>query len=186
MSARLAWIYSVFALLLAYGFYWLYTQPLDPSQPAGFPARFGPHLVSIDGGQPQPFDASSLKNVKYWAFYYSASWCPPCRAFTPRLVDFYNQFKPQHPNFELIFVSRDRDEDSMLAYMNTEAMPWPAVRFGDIATADANEFGSSGIPDLVLVDADGTVLSDSFAMWGWAYVGPDKVIKDIETMVPTP
>ena len=151
-------------------------------QLSGFPGRFDHHLVSLQDGQLKTFDASTLKGVKYWAFYYSASWCPPCRAFTPKLVDFYNDFKAKHPNFELIFVNHDQSADDMLAYMKGDAMTWPAVRFDDIPQVKGNEYCGRGIPDLVLVDADGKVLSDSFN--GYDYLGPQKVIDDIKSMVP--
>ena len=156
----------------------------ESGQLTGFPARFNHHLVSLEDGHFKSFDASTLKNVKFWAFYYSASWCPPCRAFTPKLVDFYKQFKSQHPNFELIFVNHDESGDAMLEYMKTDAMPWPAVRFDDIESVKANKYCGAGIPDLVLVDADGKVLSDSFN--GQEYVGPEKVMDDIKSLVPTP
>jgi nucleoredoxin len=150
----------------------------------GFPGKFDGHLVSLADGRLQKFDASSLKGVKFWAFYYSASWCPPCRAFTPTLVDFYKSFKAQHPNFELIFVNHDNSEDDMVNYMKTDGMTWPAVRFDDIERVKANQYCGEGIPDLVLVNADGKVLSDSFD--GSNYLGPQKVIDDIKSMVPTP
>ena len=50
---------------------------------------------------------------KYTALYFSAHWCPPCRMFTPKLVEWYNNFKPKHPDFELVFVSSDRDQAAM-------------------------------------------------------------------------
>jgi len=156
----------------------------DSDQLTGFAATYAHHLVVLEDGRFKRFDASSLKDVKYWAFYYSASWCAPCRAFTPKLIDFYNQFKPQHPNFELIFVNHDQTEDDMLAYMKSDAMTWPAVRFDDIDDLKANRYCGDGIPDLVLVDANGKILSDSFH--GSDYLGPEKVMNDIKTLVPTP
>ena len=127
------------------------------ADPAGLASKFSYHLVKLDKGQLKPVETASLNGVKYFAFYYSASWCPPCRAFTPKLVEFYNEFKPQHPNFELIFVNHDNSEDDMLAYMKTDSMQWPAVRFDDIDSTKANQFCGDGIPDLVLVDASGKV-----------------------------
>ncbi len=156
----------------------------DSDQLKGFAARFDHHLVRLVDGSLKPVDASTLKDVKFWAFYYSASWCPPCRIFTPKLIDFYKQFKAQHPNFELIFVSHDQNEADTLAYMKTDRMTWPAVRFDDIDQVKADQYCGEGIPDLVLVDADGKVLSDSFH--GSDYVGPDEVMNDIKSMVPTP
>jgi nucleoredoxin len=156
----------------------------DPNAPAsltGFAGTFDHHLVVLADGHAKPFAASALSGVKYWAFYYSASWCPPCRAFTPKLVEFYNTFKAQHPNFELIFVNHDNDADAMLEYMKTDSMPWPAVRFDDIESTKANRYCGPGIPDLVLVDEHGKVLSDSFN--GQDYRGPEAVIDDIQSMV---
>jgi nucleoredoxin len=156
----------------------------NPDDLTGFPAQFHHHLVTVQDGHFQSLDSSTLKDVKFWAFYYSASWCPPCRAFTPKLVEFYNDFKAKHPNFELIFVNHDQNEDDMLAYMKGDAMTWPAVRFDDIESVQANKYCGPGIPDLVLVDSGGKVLSDSFN--GQQYLGPEKVVDDIKSLVPTP
>jgi nucleoredoxin len=158
------------------------TPALPPASP--FLAKFANHLMVLGpDGQPKGFDDAKLAGISYVAFYYSASWCPPCRAFTPSLVQFYNEFKPSHPNFELIFVNDDRSEDDMLNYMKGDAMPWPAVWFADIRNPDLNarQFCGSGIPDLVLVDSSGNVLSDSFS-WG-GYIGPQHVVDDIQKMV---
>ena len=155
-----------------------------PASP--FVAKFKGHLIVMDHGTPKDFDASTLNGVKYWAFYYSASWCPPCRAFTPKLVDFYKYFKKSHPNFELIFVNDDHSEADMLAYMKTDDMTWPAVRFSDLddSRLTARKYCGPGIPDLVLTDENGKVLSDSYN--GQDYVGPTKVMDDIKKMVPQP
>jgi len=127
--------------------------------------------------------------IKYYAIYYSAQWCPPCHHFTPELVNFYNDFKPTHPNFELIFVSEDHDEDAMRAYIKEMSMPWPAVRYqalhhdgnGTFKGSGIEKFAGDGIPDLVLVDANGKVLSDSYQ--NGQYVGPETVIEDIKKIV---
>ena len=144
-------------------------------------------LISADGS-PFAFPANPpVASIRYYAIYYSARWCPPCHAFTPRLVQWYNKFKPSHPNFELIFVSEDRNEAAMLDYMKEMAMPWPAVRFGDLKHdggfkgSGIEKFAGDGIPDLVLVDAAGKVLLDSFQKG--TYVGPEAVIDDINKLV---
>jgi thiol-disulfide isomerase/thioredoxin len=45
--------------------------------------------------------------------------CPPCKAFTPLLIDFYNTHKNE---LEVIFLSSDRDEESFSGYFGK--MPW--------------------------------------------------------------
>ncbi|HEV3272492.1 MAG TPA: thioredoxin-like domain-containing protein [Candidatus Methylacidiphilales bacterium] len=154
--------------------------------PSPFVAQFKGHLLVMDHGTPKPFDVSTLKDVKYWAFYYSASWCVPCRAFTPQLVDFYKHFKSSHPNFELIFVGNDSTQDAMLAYMKEDKMPWPSMQYPDLNQpgVSVKKYCGPGIPDLVLTDENGKVLSDSFD--GKDYVGPEKVMADIRKMVPMP
>ena len=129
-------------------------------------------------GQPVPTPASS---IKYYAIYYSASWCPPCHAFTPKLVDWYRTFKPNHHDFELIFVSEDMNEPAMAGYMTEMQMPWPAVNYAELPRSNGTfrgpgiqQFANSGIPDLVLVDSSGKVLADSFN--GGTYLGPESVI----------
>ena len=50
--------------------------------------------------------------------------CPPCKAFSPILAQFYNQtFVKNH--LEIVFVSSDRDESSFGSYFG--GMPWLAM-----------------------------------------------------------
>jgi thiol-disulfide isomerase/thioredoxin len=155
----------------------------DPHAAAQIPSLIADKLVSADGTAAN----APGKSVQYYAIYYSAQWCPPCHAFTPRLVSWYNKFKPAHPNFELIFVSEDRDEAAMLSYMKEMTMPWPAVRFSDLKHdggfkgSGIEKFAGDGIPDLVLLDAGGKVLSDSYQ--NGTYVGPEAVVEDINKLI---
>jgi nucleoredoxin len=68
---------------------------------------------------------------KVIGLYFSAHWCPPCRAFTPQLAEFYKKIKdgPNGSNFEIVFVSSDRDDASFTEYFNE--MPWLALPFSD-------------------------------------------------------
>jgi len=136
-------------------------------------------LVTFNDGQFRPVPRETILGAKYYAVYFSANWCPPCRGFTPSLVTAYAQIKAKHPDFELIFVSHDEDKARMMAYMKEDRMPWPALRFDLIgSTAAIKRYEQSGIPNLVFVNADGKVLSSSFE--GENYVGPNKVLDDIK------
>ena len=137
-------------------------------------------LVSLQGKSLHHIDGAPLASTKYFAVYYSASWCGPCKAFTPKLVDFYNRIKPANPNFELIFVSQDNSEKEMEAYMRVDKMPWPALSYRKASGKHPmNDYAGPGIPCLVLIDDKGKVLSHSYE--GANYVGPSKVMNDIET-----
>ena len=48
--------------------------------------------------------------------------CPPCKRFSPVLIDFYNACKD---DMEVVFVSSDRDDKSFGDYF--AKMPWLAM-----------------------------------------------------------
>jgi nucleoredoxin len=138
-------------------------------------------LVYWHYGSLAHFDDEALGKKKLIALYFSAHWCGPCRKFTPQLVEYYNQVEPQHPEFEIVFVSSDRSQFAMETYMRETNMPWPAIDFQKLGGQEAiKKYAGSGIPCLVLVDATGKVLSDSFA--GTQYLGPQKVLSDLDTI----
>jgi thiol-disulfide isomerase/thioredoxin len=123
-------------------------------------------------------DFSPNSTPDYYAIYFSAGWCGPCHRFTPKLVSFYHQMKPLHGNFEVIFVSNDRSERAMLGYMHDLSMPWPAVRFAEIrGLPEIGKYEGSGIPCLVIIDAQGNVLADSFV--NGQYVGAEEPMNQL-------
>ena len=131
-------------------------------------------LLRYASGKPQNVAAAELAGVKYYALYYSASWCGPCRAFTPGLVQAYRELKQAHPEFEVIFISGDHSAGDMLAYMREDKMPWLAVKY-DRREQQMVDYSGPGIPCLVLVDAKGRVLADSYR--GETYLGPQQVLE---------
>jgi nucleoredoxin len=49
--------------------------------------------------------------------------------FTPILAEWYKAFKPGHPDFDVVFLSSDRDEESFKEYY--QEMPWLALPFAE-------------------------------------------------------
>ncbi len=124
-------------------------------------------------------NASYLDQREYLLVFFSASWCPHCRDFTPYLRDFYT--KHQDRSFEVLLVPRDRREEEMQGYYRGFSMPWPAVPFdrGDVIDRLGGWYaGPGGIPNLVLVDRQGRVLSSSYSFG--QYRGPYAVLADLE------
>ncbi len=157
------------------------------SAPAAPPARVGSvpsalagKLVTVKGKTLAPVPRAGLDGARYIAFYYSAHWCPPCRGFTPELVDAYDEIKAAHPEFELVFVSHDEDPAAMQGYMTEYRMAWPALKFDQVKTARVarRPDNERGIPNLVFMDADGKELSHSYTPGG-DYRGPKAVLADI-------
>lgn len=64
-------------------------------------------LLASPDGAIVPLKALEGKTI---LLYFSAHWCPPCRQFTPMLISFYKQLRLQRGDFEIVFMSRDKDE----------------------------------------------------------------------------
>eukprot|EP00128_Syssomonas_multiformis_P008255 Colp12_sorted_trinity150504_noHs@17027 len=100
-----------------------------------------------------------LKDKKTVAIYYSASWCGPCRQFTPILEQFYADMNKKGKKFEIVWASRDSTAEDFVSYY--KKMPWLAVSTENIdkcLEATSTKFAVRGIPYLVLLDgADGSV-----------------------------
>ena len=113
-------------------------------------------------------------NGKMVAIYASASWCGPCRAFTPKLVEFYKSAAKSAP-MELIFLSSDKTEDAMMAYMKKDDMPWLAIPYDHPKRASLKKkLGVAGIPNLYLFDAQGKMISEN-ARWDVVMLGKKAV-----------
>lgn len=63
--------------------------------------------------------------------YLSAHWCPPCRGFTPTLIEFYKTMQANNQGLEVIYVSLDRNRASFDEYYGT--MPWYTIPYEDDA-----------------------------------------------------
>ena len=155
--------------------------PFKSETPTILADLFKGDLVSWKNGSLARFDDEALGKKKLIALYFSAHWCAPCRKFTPQLVEFYNRVTPQHPEFEIVFVSYDRSPFGMETYMRDTQMPWPAIEFAKLPGKEAlKKYAGESIPCLVLLDASGKVISDTYA--GKKYVGPEKVLTDLDAI----
>jgi len=144
-------------------------------------AELNGKLIALRGKSALAYAPPDLPQAKYIALYFSAGWCGPCHQFTPDLVRFYNELKPSHSDFEIIFMSHDHGQNAMEKYMSEMAMPWPAMRFSAARSSRLNKYAGPAIPCLVLVNDQGEVLSDSFA--GKQYLGPHKVMNDLRKLL---
>lgn len=166
-------------ILLSY----LTTTLFLPLHAAFIPESVKRNLVQMQGDEVKPVSGAEVEKVdkvKLFALYFSAHWCPPCRKFTPELVNFYHKVKKENPEFEVIFVSSDRSQEAQDDYMKTASMPWPAVAFGK-GQALKEMYSQQGIPRLVLVTSEGKILADSFQ--GEEYLGPRHVLEEIQKLL---
>ena len=157
-------------------------KPPPPNSPiGGMPELLKGDLVQCRNGSISHADDSVLENKKLIAVYFSAHWCGPCRKFTPQLVDSYNRVAPQHPEFEIVLYSHDRTPGDFENYMREANMPWLAIDFPKLKSAQAlTKNAGPGIPSLVLFDSNGNIISSSYA--GSKYRGPQQVLADLDNI----
>ncbi len=118
-------------------------------------------LVVLEGRKVVPFSVENPGKIEVIAFYSSASWCPPCQAFSPDLVRKYKSLKRKYDNFELVLLSADRNREDWEGYLKDHKMPFPSVEFGKPFGSLGSGKNTNGIPNILIKSADGKVLDDA-------------------------
>jgi thiol-disulfide isomerase/thioredoxin len=100
----------------------------------------------------------NLKNLKgkvvlvdFWA-----TWCPPCVAEIPNIIEAYNTYHSK--GFEVIGVSLDRANDDIVKFVKRENVPWASINIDDSKKL-AEKYGVNAIPHPILVGRDGRIVS---------------------------
>jgi thiol-disulfide isomerase/thioredoxin len=106
--------------------------------------------------------------VDFWA-----SWCPPCRAKMPHMVKVYEQYKEK--GLEIVGVSLDgqfgdeRDYNAWTAGIADMHLTWPQMSDLDFWRSPVVvSYAFSGIPHLILLDKDGTIIARNEHLQGQA------------------
>jgi cytochrome c biogenesis protein CcmG/thiol:disulfide interchange protein DsbE len=88
--------------------------------------------------------------VNFWA-----TWCPPCRAEIPGMIDVYEKYRKQ--GLEIVGISLDREGWSVITpFVQKMKMPYPVV-LGDKSVAAAYG-GIQAIPTTFIIDRAGAVV----------------------------
>ncbi|UMM30861.1 hypothetical protein L5515_012574 [Caenorhabditis briggsae] len=105
----------------------------------------------------------ALKDKKIVGLYFSAMWCGSCRQFTPKLKRFYEALKAAGKDIEIVLVSRDREEEDLLEYLE-HGGEWVAIPFGDERIQEfLKKYEVPTIPAFKLINSAGELLHDARA-----------------------
>jgi thiol-disulfide isomerase/thioredoxin len=111
-------------------------------------------VQDLDG---KPLSVAGFKGkvvlVDFWA-----TWCGPCRAELPNVIDTYKKYHSQ--GFEIIGVSLDSDRDKLDGFLKQEdGMTWQQYFDGQgWSNKLAVKYGVEAIPFAVLVGPDGKII----------------------------
>jgi len=123
-----------------------------PWMPKSLKGILGDEIKILTNNQSEvaTLDYSSLKD-KYLMLYFSAHWCPPCKAFTPVLSKAYTKLKSERDNFELVFVSSDKDEDTFKEYFKEMTFCALPFKYRDAKSDLSKKYEVEGIPKLIML-----------------------------------
>jgi len=96
---------------------------------------------------------------KYLLIDFWASWCSPCRAENPNLIDVYNKYRDK--NFTILSISIDiqRDRQKWLNAIKADQLPWKQVSDLKDKNQAAALYGVTTIPANVLLDPEGKIIA---------------------------
>eukprot|EP00538_Stauroneis_constricta_P002755 CAMPEP_0119555464 /NCGR_PEP_ID=MMETSP1352-20130426/7667_1 /TAXON_ID=265584 /ORGANISM="Stauroneis constricta, Strain CCMP1120" /LENGTH=268 /DNA_ID=CAMNT_0007602227 /DNA_START=213 /DNA_END=1019 /DNA_ORIENTATION=- len=115
-------------------------------------ALFGPDLLT-KVGKPAEKTTALLEGKDLVCLYFSASWCPPCKKFSPILGEFYETCA-KDGKVEIVYVSSDRSIPEFEEYYGK--MPFLAIPATDGAAQIKNNLSQllkiQGIPTLIVLN----------------------------------
>lgn len=122
-------------------------------------------------GKPLELEGTLLDGSKLdWNSYrgkvvlvdFHASWCGPCRAEVPNILQNYEAYHKK--GFDVIGINMDKEKSGAEKYIQETGFKFPVV-FGEDPNARgwdlplARKYGVTGIPMVILVGKDGNVVS---------------------------
>ncbi|MFV2092999.1 MAG: DsbE family thiol:disulfide interchange protein [Hyphomicrobiales bacterium] len=108
--------------------------------------------LKTEDGKPSPgFDAAELASGEVTVVNMWASWCGPCRAEHPFLMELAKE-----PGFRLYGVNYKDQADNARRFLGTLGNPYDAVGVDPLGRASIN-WGVYGIPETFVIDRKGII-----------------------------
>lgn len=121
--------------------------------------------LSYPNPQGKVISLREISKGRYVLIDFWASWCGPCRASSPRLVEAYNKYKSKKfknapKGFTVFSVSLDGNKDSWQKAIAADGLSWE-YHVSDLKkwqSEAAETYGVQFIPQTFLVGPDGSIV----------------------------
>ncbi len=130
--------------------------------------------TTLDG---KPFDLTELRG-KVVLVNFITTWCEPFQAELPNVRKKYERYHDQ--GFEVVTISLDDDRQKLDDFLKEEPVPGIILYNGPWSeNANAIYYGVSHVPNLILVDKEGKVVSHGWQTDAWRKKLPELLgVKD--------
>lgn len=136
------------------------TLPAKSVAPDPIPAHLQPIADELVDKRHVRIENPGLEKARYLLIYF-ADGASKASANTTTQLRYYYETKKSGHNFEVLFVSADRNSNKMANHMAKQSMPWPAVRFQATEASGLLEYRGKTLPAMALLDAEGRVIASS-------------------------
>lgn len=97
-------------------------------------------------------------DAEFYIFLTSASWCGPCRAEMPHVVEEYAKMR-ENGRVELILMSGDSSQEAAVGYAEMFNATFPVINPRSLqGQLPPGYTAPQGIPNAIIVDKDGNVI----------------------------
>lgn len=102
-----------------------------------------------------------IKGKKAFLIDFWASWCPPCRADSPRLKELYYRYRKK--GFDILTVSEDRSVADWKNGVFIDGIEnWHHIY--DDYNRISSLFGATALPHMVLIDENGKIIKNKISL----------------------
>ncbi|QQA44452.1 DsbE family thiol:disulfide interchange protein [Pelagovum pacificum] len=140
-------IFAALAGLFAAGMY----RDNPDELPSTLIDRPVPDLEGVQLASYPTFSSSDLADGEVKIVNFFASWCPPCRAEHPALMELSEEGVPVYG------VNKSDPEDNALAFIEEMGNPYRAIAV-DRNGRDSIDWGVVALPETFVVDGDGVIV----------------------------
>lgn len=113
--------------------------------------------ITLNDPSGKPVSISSFKG-KYLLVDFWASWCGPCRAANPHMVELYKKYKSK--NLAVLGISLDEDKDAWVKAIAKDKLDW--AQMSDLKGWNSEAavlYGVEAIPHTILIDPSGKIVA---------------------------